>query len=309
MIPYVQVPEITIVPAHAFTSTIPEQSIAIRPFGTLVAIAVLTGAWLSLRQAQRVGLDRVKLIGLMYWVTIGGFLGGHVLDVAFYHPALIPERPALLLDLASGQSSFGGFVGATVGALLWRLVRRQSLLPYADVIASSFPAAWVIGRLGCAVAHDHPGIRSDLWFAVAYPGGPRLDLGLLEAFFVLPIALFALAARKKTRRVGYFVGFMCLCYAPIRFVLDVFRARDLASADARYVGLTPAQWGCGVVFGIGLYFSSRHSIAGRGSLNGMARQASPREVALCGQPREDNEQSPQLGVSRVGKTCDSKRMT
>lgn len=309
MIPYVQIPDLAIIPAHALTSNFPEQAIAIRPFGTLVALAVLIGAWLSLRQAQRVRLDRIRLISLMYWVTIGGFIGGHALDVVFYHPDLLAQKPTLLLDLASGQSSFGGFVGAAFGALLWRVVRRQSLLPYADVIASSFPTAWVLGRLGCAVAHDHPGIHSDLWFAVAYPGGPRLDLGLLESALVVPLAVVALAARRKPRQSGYFVGLMCVYYAPLRFILDLFRARDLASSDARYAGLTPAQWGSGLLFGIGLYFSSYCCTSRRGLLGCTVRQASPTEGSCRRRSGEGGEGLSYWDSSRCGKSSDSDRMT
>lgn len=256
MIPYVQIDDFRVISANAFGRNWPEQDVSIRPFGTLVAVAVLIGAWLSLRQAKRLGLDQTTLIGLLYGIVIGGFLGGHLLDVVLYHPALVFEDPSLLANLASGQSSFGGFVGAAVGAWLWARVRRQQLGPFAEVVASSFPAAWVIGRLGCAVAHDHPGVRSNLWFAVEYPGGPRLDLGAMEAVLVLPLALLVLRLRRRRRPEGFFVGLMCLYYAPLRFMLDLFRARDIAGADARYAGLTPAQWGASLLFGVGLYFSS-----------------------------------------------------
>ena len=35
----------------------------------------------------------------------------------------------------------------------------------------------MFGRMGCSIAHDHPGLESDLWFAVQYPHGGRFDLG------------------------------------------------------------------------------------------------------------------------------------
>lgn len=257
MLPYIQIPDLTVVAPDFFGPGRPSEAIAVRPFGTLVAMAVLFGGWLSVRQARRVGLATPRVVDLLYWVAIGGFIGGHVLDVVLYHPALVLQNPLALINVANGQSSFGGFVGATTGALLWRAIRRQPLSRYTEVIASSFPAAWVVGRLGCAVAHDHPGIRSDWWFAVAYPGGARLDLGLIEALGVLPLAVLALWLRRKDRPEGYFVGLMCLYYAPLRLLLDFLRARDLASSDVRYVGGTPAQWATVLLFGVGLYFSSR----------------------------------------------------
>jgi phosphatidylglycerol:prolipoprotein diacylglycerol transferase len=53
---------------------------------------------------------------------------------------------------------------------------------------------------------------------------------------------------------------MCAYYAPLRFLLDFLREREnmpvagiVAGGDARYVGLTPAQWGCVPLLALGLY--------------------------------------------------------
>ncbi len=35
------------------------------------------------------------------------------------------------------------------------------ILPFADLILSVFPVAWVFGRSGCSVVHDHPGMKAD----------------------------------------------------------------------------------------------------------------------------------------------------
>ena len=69
-------------------------------------------------------------------------------------------------------------------------------------------------------------------------------MGLLEAAMTLPLAVAFLLLRKRSRPKGFFVGVMCVYYAPIRFALDFARANDTAGADARYAQLTPAQWGC-----------------------------------------------------------------
>jgi phosphatidylglycerol:prolipoprotein diacylglycerol transferase len=257
LLPYVQIPDWEIVSVNAFGSGWPAESFAIRPFGALVVLAVALGVYLSLRQARQLHLRRERLITLMYFVVVGGFLVGHWFDVAFYSPDLIETEPRIWLALAQGQSSFGGFMGAIAGAFLFRALRGAPLFPLAEVVASSFPAAWVVGRIGCAVAHDHPGVRSDLWFAVAYPAGGRLDLGLLEAVFVLPLAVAFLWLRRKPRPVGFYSGAMCIYYAIVRFWLDFLRANDVPYADQRYAALTPAQWGTLVLFGVGVYFSSR----------------------------------------------------
>lgn len=254
MLPYIELPDLQIIAANAFGEGRPAAAVAIRPFGSLVVGAVLFGVWLSILQARRRHLSLPILVDFIYFVVLGGFVGGHVFELLFYAPELLRDDPWSLIALAQGQSSFGGFLGATLGALLWRTVRKGPLMAVAEVVASSFPAAWVIGRIGCALAHDHPGIRSDLWFAVAYPAGGRLDLGLMEAVAVLPIAVTFVWLRRRPRAPGFFLGWMCLGYGPVRFLLDGLRSTDLVASDRRYSGLTPAQWGAVGILAVGLYF-------------------------------------------------------
>jgi phosphatidylglycerol:prolipoprotein diacylglycerol transferase len=149
-------------------------------------------------------------------------------------------------------SSFGGFTGAIVGALLFKWRHRVQVLPYADVVSSAFPVGWVFGRAGCSLAHDHPGIHSDAWFAVKYPGGARFDLGLYEMVLTLPLAILFLLLRRQARPWGFYIGTMCIAYAPTRFALDFLRARDTRDADPRYFALTPAQWACFLLLAFGV---------------------------------------------------------
>jgi phosphatidylglycerol:prolipoprotein diacylglycerol transferase len=271
--------------------------LSLQPFGILVALAVMVGFSLAIRRARRLDIDVTQLHSLAGWILVGGFVAAHVLDSIFYHPREVLERPWMLLALWSGLSSFGGFIGAVLGAVAWkhyemrevvrigdrfllvRPVRRKkpvAILSYADVIVAVFPVAWIFGRAGCAVVHDHPGARAPAgsWLAVAYGPGPidhfgllefrhgiepRYDLGFLEMLFAIILAGgFALTWRRG-RACGWYVVAASVLYAPVRFALDFLRVEDAAGGDLRYGGFTPAQWACGVllVFGIGLAWRLR----------------------------------------------------
>jgi phosphatidylglycerol:prolipoprotein diacylglycerol transferase len=193
--------------------------------------------------------------------------------------------------LWSGLSSFGGFFGAIAGAVGWkylelkkvfsigewslaRPVRRAQPMPilgFCDVVLAVFPIAWSFGRAGCAVVHDHPGIRAarDAWLAVAYGPGPvesywfialrhgrepRYDLGFLEMLFAIVMSIAFAATWRRCRADGWYVVAACVLYAPVRFFLDFLRLDDAQGGDLRYWSLTPAQWACIAlaVFGAGL---------------------------------------------------------
>jgi phosphatidylglycerol:prolipoprotein diacylglycerol transferase len=267
LIPYVNIP-----PLHLFgpltidvgSSNFTIGELSIKPFGTLVALGVYIGTEIIRRQGVRNKLDAKTLSSFVFYVLVGGFVGGHVFDTIFYHPEHLRESPGSLLRIWDGQSSFGGFTGAIIGLFAWRQKFRAVTLPYADTVAAGFPAGWVFGRMGCSVAHDHPGLHSDAWFAVAYPGGGRFDLGLYEMLMTVPLALTFLVLMKKPRPPGFYLGTMCMAYAPSRFALDFLRVPEgeLVGADLRYGGLTPAQWGCLALLSVGVYFAYS---AGRGA--------------------------------------------
>jgi len=83
--------------------------------------------------------------------------------------------------------------------------------------------------------------------AVAFADGPRHDLGLYDALLLAAITLVLYALRRRGALRGSLLALLALLYGAGRFLLDFLRARDLAYVDARYLGLTPAQYFCAVL--------------------------------------------------------------
>ena len=280
LIPYIDIEPLRLLGPQTFelfgkAISIPELSI--KPFGALVALGVWLGSEAAKRSAKRVGMNLEILGSFVVAVLVGGFVGGHVFDTLFYYPERALRDPLSLLRIWDGQSSFGGFLGAILGALYWKVKHRQKILAYADIVASSFPLGWVFGRMGCSVAHDHPGRLSDAWFAVQYPGGGRFDLGLYEMLLTIPLAIAFWILAKNPRKPGFYIGVMCTAYAPVRFLLDFMRVQpgDVLPADARYAALTPAQWGSMALLGIGLYFL-RHAAKSPETTDRLLASSSPK---------------------------------
>ncbi len=254
LLPYLQVPELVLLSPGDLGWGVPPSVVCFKPFGVLVASGVVLGVVLTLRQGRRLGFDHRALTSFIAHVVITAFVAGHVLHALTYEPQRVASDPLLLLRPWDGLSSLGGFFGALLGGVWWSWRTRSPLLPYGDVLASAFPTAWVFGRAGCSLAHDHPGVPSDLWFAVRFPGGGRLDLGLCELALTIPLAVAFLLLRRRPRPWGFYCSVMVIAYAPTRFALDFLRARepgvDAWVVDPRYGGLTPAQWGCLALLGL-----------------------------------------------------------
>lgn len=251
-IPYVEIHAIGIGP------------VKIQPFGALVVAGILIGTALARWRAPRYGIAREELDSFVWWMLAVGFVGAHVLDTIFYHPDTFAERPWSLLFIWEGISSFGGFVGALVGVLLWKYKKGQgkSILALADCILSVFPVAWIFGRMGCSVVHDHPGALTSGgglfgWLAVPYPTGLRWDLGVMEAFFALCLSAVIAPTWRLRLPLGTYAALVPMAYAPARFLMDFLREDDEHGGDVRWFGLTFAQWLCVGLFIIGAWLLVR----------------------------------------------------
>ena len=121
LIPYISIPPLPIVGPtvwNVFGHAVPVD-VSIKPFGTLVAIGVWIGTDVIQRHGKRMGLDPEKLSSFVFTLLMWGFIGGHVLDEVFYHPAAIAADPLSLVRIWESQSSFGGFAGAFFGLFMW----------------------------------------------------------------------------------------------------------------------------------------------------------------------------------------------
>lgn len=261
MIPYFEQPSFSLGP------------LTIHAFGVIVAASVVAGELLYRQRIRTVGLDTEVASGLAWYALICGFLSAHFFAVLFYFPEKVARDPWSLLRLWEDLSSFGGMLGGAIGAVLYlklkgsHLSRRQKW-GYLDAVAYVVPFGWAVGRLACAVAHDHPGRITRFPLAISLESAdarefitgqyrasgrpiPQLstpdglgfhDLGLYEMLLlalVLGPLFFVLDRRRiaRTRETGFWVGLFCICYGAMRLLLDTMRI-----ADARYFGLTPGQY-------------------------------------------------------------------
>lgn len=181
--------------------------------------AVLLGYALALRRAGKLVIES-RTIGEQYvWAVACAVVCGNL-------------APLLLSPHAGwrqGAVALGGLWGAFLGSAAWMRLRRLSLteaLRRMDLFAYIAPFAWILARLGCALAHDHLGIRSHSFLAVAFPGGPRYDLGLLEMLLSIGVtALFALLGRHRQPR-GLYLGLWGLLYGAFRLAIEPLRAQS-----------------------------------------------------------------------------------
>ena len=222
-------------------------------FGPLVAAGVILGYHRCLHYAKKKNVDEFLVRDLMFWVLVTGFVISHWVSVLFYFPEDVAANPLVLIMIWNGLSSVGGFFGATVGFTWYLRKQKQPYLVYLDMMIYGLLVGFTMGRLGCSLLHDHPGgvVNASHILAVGpWPDGQyRLDLGLLEFFYLVPLTLYIhLAFNWMKARPGLLAGLVCLLYSPYRFILDGMR-----ETDKLYMGLTPAHYATMILFAAGVY--------------------------------------------------------
>ena len=252
-------------------------TVPIHMFGVLVALGVIIGDRIVVSEGRKRGLDPNDAKYMNARIVIGGFIVAHLVSVIFYYPERIAEDWRVLVNPFAGLSSFGGFLGAFLAFLYFTKRADIDRLLYADSVALGLAVGWIFGRTGCFTAHDHPGrhVSASFFLSVAFPDGPRIDLGLYELLFTIVLTAILFAYNRKPRPPGRIIALAALIYAPARFALDFFRATDVARPDRRYAWLTPAQWACLATAALGIYLWRRRQPPARPESDGTSEPPAP----------------------------------
>jgi phosphatidylglycerol:prolipoprotein diacylglycerol transferase len=231
-------------------------SLQVSLFGVLVAIATLAGMGQLIRRGTQLGQRTSKSASMATYSLCWAIAVAHLVEILAYHPERLMQEDlrlvfAILVSPTAGISSVGGFLGGTIGMLVWSWRHGVPFLIQVDSMLFAFPAAWMFARLGCFSAHDHPGTLTDSLLGVDYGTGPlggvRHDLGLYEVLWALGMTILFQWLSRRPRPLGLYAALATVLYSPVRFLLDFLRV-----GDRRYLGLTPAQYVMVLMLGLGV---------------------------------------------------------
>jgi phosphatidylglycerol:prolipoprotein diacylglycerol transferase len=219
---------------------------SIHAFGVLGALAVLVAFWIILRRARRMGIAMEEMFQFLCVMYLCGLAGAFFAMTIMADPRAFLANPGRVFHVAVGIRSVGGLIGGLLAGLAWCAYRRLSLyetIRRFDIVLYAVPAVWMVGRLGCALAHDHRGLWTTSWIAVKFPEGSRYDLGLIEFLFLIGMAALFWALDRKARPVGFFFALYGVLYGAFRIWLDTLHAEPLRYYEgAAYVVIGLLIW-------------------------------------------------------------------
>jgi len=233
--------------------------ITIFTYGFFVALGLLVGLSLAVREAKREGFDPQTILDLVFYMVLAGIIGARIFYVAqnfsFYQENLLG-----IVKIWEGGLVFqGGLIFAV--PLAWVLIKRKKLSFWQifDVLAPYMALGQAFGRIGCFSAGCCYGKPTNLPWAVTFtdpktlalPGIPLHPTQLYSAAGLFFIFLILLFLRKQTKFSGQLSCLYLIIDASFRFCVEFFRNDPRGQFWGPF---SPAQGICLITFFIAFSF-------------------------------------------------------
>lgn len=221
-------------------------------YGVLVALGFITGLWITVRLAKRVGLPAEAITNLAIYCALAGLAGAKLFMFLFnFRDYWNDPRSIFTLSTLQAAGVYqGGFLLALVVAILYM---RQVHLPAwetFDVFAPGIALGHAVGRIGCLAAGCCWGTECHLPWAITFTNpdanqltGVPLNVPLhptqiYESIAEALIFTFLFFRFKKPHAPGDIFGLYLILYSSVRFVVEFVRNHE----QGLVLGLSLTQW-------------------------------------------------------------------
>ncbi len=226
------------IPYFSFTQ-IQLGPITIQVWGLMASLGFLTALFLSLREAKKSGIEEEKIWNIMILALIGAVAGSKFFYALFHFGE---SDLAVTLFSASGFSSIGGVVLASILVIFYARLGRINIWKLADALTPGLITAIMIVRLGCFLVYDHIGKITNLpWGRLYLDQTIRHPISLYYIISALAVFLIICYLKRKQLKEGVLFLVFAAYYSISVFLIDFLRCDDLMICDRRFWSLTHSQ--------------------------------------------------------------------
>lgn len=220
-------------------------------YGSCIAIGIIVAALVGILQVR---LHRHNIWDFVIIAGVGslfGMLGAKLLYILVSLDSIdfsrLTDADYLSALMRGGFVFYGGVIGAIPGVLLGGKLAGVKPLPVINSCVPCIPIAHCFGRIGCSLVGCCYGCETEGAFAIKYtdsyfaPNNVRLfPVQPVEAAAELIIAIILiiyLDTKRNKPKNG--LGLYLLLYAPVRFILEYFRAD---AGRGSFLFFSTSQW-------------------------------------------------------------------
>jgi len=209
--------------------------------GLMIALGALAGGLTIYFLAKRENLLTRFLIDILIYSLFLGIIGARIVYLILYYYQFSNWHETFLIWYG-GLVSFGGIATGFLAAGLILRKRGENVLRWFDLGIIGLLVGWSIGKIGCLLSGDIPGVLSFSKIAI----WEQIPVSLFESIWALLLAaglLYLLIWQKKwllLYRDGFLFFIGIAGYLLGRFVIDFWRKEDIIILNLNLGQITSA---------------------------------------------------------------------
>lgn len=202
-------------------------------YGILMAIGMILGTLLALKEAKRVGIKEDDVLDLAIFAIPIGLLSARLYYVIFNWEYYSQNVSQILNFRAGGMAIHGALIGGIITGYIFTKIRKINFLKMADAVMIGMPLAQAIGRWGNFINQEAHGGPTDLPWGIMVDGVKVHPTFLYESIWDAAIFIFLWIFRKKKKYEGQIITYYITLYSLGRFFIEGLRTDSLMIGHLR----------------------------------------------------------------------------
>lgn len=203
-------------------------------YGILIAIGMLLGVYIALKEAKRVGVSEDDVLNIAIIAMPIAIVFARLYYVLFSWDYYSQNIKEILNIRGGGLAIHGGIIGGIISGYIYTKVKKIDFFKTADAVILGMPLAQSIGRWGNFINGEAHGGPTNLPWGIIVDGTKVHPTFLYESIWDFGIFLFImLYMRKKKTYNGEVIISYIVLYSIGRFFIEGLRTDSLMIGPLR----------------------------------------------------------------------------
>ncbi|CEK31366.1 prolipoprotein diacylglyceryl transferase [[Clostridium] sordellii] len=202
-------------------------------YGILMAIGMILGTLIALKEAKRVGIKEDNILDLAIIAIPVGLICARLYYVIFNWEYYASNPSQVFNFRGGGMAIHGALIGGVLAGYLFSRYKKINFFKLADTVIIGMPLAQAIGRWGNFINKEAHGGPTNLPWGIMVDGVKVHPTFLYESIWDFGIFVFLWMFRKKKSYEGQIIVLYAILYSLGRFFIEGLRTDSLMIGPLR----------------------------------------------------------------------------
>lgn len=202
-------------------------------YGILMAIGMILGTLIALKEAKRVGIKEDNILDLAIIAIPVGLICARLYYVIFNWEYYAINPSQVFNFRGGGMAIHGALIGGVLAGYLFSRYKKINFFKLADTVIIGMPLAQAIGRWGNFINKEAHGGPTNLPWGIMVDGVKVHPTFLYESIWDFGIFVFLWMFRKKKSYEGQIIVLYAILYSLGRFFIEGLRTDSLMIGPLR----------------------------------------------------------------------------